>query len=310
MFQPLAVAVLTLLTLPVAMASTLSDFTDGFATAAAQGRSSYQVDIDNDSLLFDHRDKFYTSGVRLSARHALSSVEQQTTYGWRFGQDQFTASDIKIMPADLAANDHPYAGWLYAGVFKTTSTSDGRSSMAGLDLGCLGPCAGGAWSQKTLHRIIDQPQPQGWSTQVKNEPGLVLYGSLTPVRWQLASAVDLTPTVHGRFGNIVTDAGAGLVLRAGQLNRLPDQPTLHAFLRLDGRAVAYDASLQGGYFSNGNLHTVRPKRLTGEIEAGFQWQAAHYGFLTSFVRRGNTNGDLDSANGSQNFLRLQFVYAL
>lgn len=309
MRHPMTALLLAASTTP-ALASALSDFTDGISRAVTQGRSAYQLDVDNDSLLFDHRDKFYTSGVRLSGRHTLRFGDGQVTYGWRFGQDQYTASDIKIAAADLASGEHPYAGWLYGGVFRSQHLTDGRSTTVGVDLGCLGPCAGGAWAQKKLHNLIDQPQPQGWSTQVNNEPGLVLHGEMTPVRWQLGRHLDLTPTVHARLGNIFTDSGAGLHLRAGQLNSLPDQPTMHAFLRVDGRAVAYDASLQGGLFSSNNPRTVSPKRLVGEIEAGFRWQAQNYGLLASLVRRSNTNADVGNAEGSQNFLRLQLVYAL
>ena len=144
---------------------------------------------------------------------------------------------------------------------------------------------------------------------MRNEIGLVLYADAAPVRWKPYSAVDVTPTLHARFGNIFTDAGAGLTLRAGELNTFPYQSAVYGFVRIDARAVAYNASLQGGYFSSDNPHTVRPKRLVGEAELGLVWTSAPYGAQVSIIRRGNEIDGLSNAIGGQNFARLQFSYS-
>jgi lipid A 3-O-deacylase len=291
-----------------AMAAGPGDFLDEFKHAMAHGKSSHMVDIDNDSLLLKRDDGFYTGGMRYTLQYSVGDNTQSSVYGWRIGQDMYTASDIKLAPALVGPPDHPYAGWLYTGVFKANDKVDGSSLRYGVDIGCLGPCAGGEWTQTTLHRIINQPLPQAWSKQVRNEAGVILYGDYAPLRWKLGSAFDLTPTLHGRFGNIHTDAGAGIKLRAGQLNILPQQSTLHAYLNLDARAVAWNASLQGGYFSSGNPHTVKPKRLVGEVEIGLAWNSASFGISAALVRRSNEINDLSNAVGAQNFARLQFSY--
>jgi hypothetical protein len=136
----------------------------------------------------------------------------------------------------------------------------------------------------------------------------VLHADIAPVRWQLTDSIDLTPTVGGRFGNIHTDVNAGLTLRAGQLNQLPGQSTLHGFVRINERAVAYDATLQGGYFSSDNPRTVDPKKLVSEVEAGLVWNRGQYGVHASIIRRGNEIRELPDSTGAQNFVRLQFVY--
>lgn len=232
----------------------------------------------------------------------------ETVFGWRIGQQLFTPSDIKLQPSQIAPNDHPYAGWLYGGVFQETRHADGTHLIVGLDIGCLGPCAGGEETQKSLHRIIDQPLPQGWSTQLRNEVGAVIHIDIAPVRWTMGDAVDLMPTFGGRFGNIHTDVNAGLTLRTGRLNLQPDSPTLHGFFRVNARAVAYDATLQGGYFADDGPRAVNPERLVGEVEAGLTWQRDGYGVRASIVRRGDEIRDLRDADGRQNFVRLQFFY--
>jgi hypothetical protein len=107
---------------------------------------------------------------------------------------------------------------------------------------------------------------------------------------------------------VFTDIGAGLVVRAGQLNALPDGASLHGFLRMDATAVGYNATLQGGYFSSGNPHTVDPKRWVGAAEAGLAWNRGPYGLRASVIRQGNEIRQLPDSIGAQNFVRLQFSY--
>jgi lipid A 3-O-deacylase len=302
-------AALALMAAAQSIVAAPAGFVTDFEHALAHGKFTHVVDIDNDSLLLKRDDRFYTGGMRYTAQYAVGEPTRSTVFGWRIGQDMYTASDINLPPSQVAPPDHPYAGWLYAGVFKATFNEDGSYRRVGLDIGCLGPCSGARWTQTNLHRLLNQPPPQGWDRQVKNEVGAILYGEFAPVRWAFGPSFDLTPTLHGRFGNIHTDAGAALKLRAGRLNRLPDQPTLHAYLNLDARAVAWDASLQGGYFSSGNPHTVQPKRLVGEAELGLMWNSAPYGITAAIVRRGNEINGLSNAIGAQNFARLQFTYS-
>ncbi len=241
----------------------------------------------------------------------MSCVEGDriTAFGWRFGQQFYTASDIKLPPQQISPNDHPYAGWLYAGMFRETRQRDGSGLLYGLDIGCLGPCSGAEWTQTKLHELLDQPLPQGWSQQVRNEWGAILYAAMTPQRWQPLAWFDATPVIHGRFGNIHTDASAGVTLRAGRLPAFEDGAGLHAYVRLDARAVAWNATLQGGYFSSDNPHTVKPKRLVGEAEGGLTWSNGHFGATLAFVRRSTEIEALSNASGAQNFVRLMLSYS-
>lgn len=292
-----------------ASAGSVTDMLDDYQRVSAQGKATTFLDVENDTLLLRHDDGSYTSGLRIAQQYGVRDADRLSIFGWRIGQQLYTASDIKVAPEMLAGSDHPYAGWLYGGFFKEVHHADGKRSKFGFDIGCIGPCAGGEWTQTNLHRVISQPLPRGWSTQVRNELGVVLHAEAAPVRWTLCPGVDATPSLQGRFGNIFTDAGASLTVRAGQLNLLPDQPTLHAFVRVDSRAVAYNATLQGGYFSSQNQHTVSPKRLVGEAEIGLVWQQPSFGLRASVVRRGNEISALTNASGAENFARLQISYS-
>lgn len=286
----------------------MTDVVDHYKKAVTEGKATGILQIDNDSLLFNKHDSFYTSGFFYTQQYTLHTDSTLTKYGWRLGQELYTASDIKLPPERIGPPDHPYAAWLFGGFFKEVHDASGRHQRTGIDIGCLGPCAGGEWTQTNLHRVIDQSLPKGWNKQVKNEPGILLYKEVAPVRWNPTKKVDITPSLKGRLGNIHTDVSAAFLVRGGQLNAVPDQPTFHGFFRVEGRAVAYDATLQGGYFSTDSPHTVKPKRFTGEAEAGVVWNREPFGLTFSVVRRGNEIRELQTSKGTQSFLRLQLSY--
>lgn len=298
-----------ILVLNAAHAWSPTEAVDDYRTVYAAGRTVHALDVDNDSLLFQDDDGFYSSGLRYAYRRVVSGADEVRASGWRIGQELYTPSDIKLPPSRVGPPDRPYAGWLYGGVFKEVHRADGTYMKYGLDIGCLGPCAGGEWTQTQFHRLLNQPEPRGWSRQIRNEWGFVLHADFAPVRWTPAANVDLTPNLHARFGNIFTDAGAGLTLRAGRLDDLPGQRALYAFLRVDTRLVGYDATMEGGAFSDDSPHTVEPERVSGEVELGAAWADGPYAVRAGIVRRGNEVESLPSSVGSQNFLRLQFVYA-
>lgn len=292
-----------------ASAGPFADFASDYRKVMAHGQASHIVDIDNDTLLLNRDDGFYSSGMRYAHAKSLREGAKLTTFGWRIGHEMYTPSDIKLPAALIGPPDHPYAAWLYGGFFKEDRRSDGTHTRWGIDIGCLGACAGGKWMQTEFHRLLNQPIPRGWSKQVRNEAGIVLYAETSPVRWSPVRSIDLTPGVNARFGNIFTDVGANLVVRAGQLDSLPGEPTFHGFLRADIRAVGHNATLEGGYFSDNNPHVVEPKRWNGEAEAGVVWRRGQFGIQAGLVRRSNEIRGLPNSIGAQNFLRLQFSYS-
>ena len=273
-----------------------------------QGRLTWSLDVENDSMLLKKDDGFYTSGLHLQRKQALVSDNQVLSYRWQLGQDLYTASDIKLKPAQLQKQDHPYAGWLYLGLAKEHFLSDGSATMVGLDLGCLGPCAGGEWTQTNLHRALNQPLPQAWNTQLKQEWGAVVKMAYSPARLQLSSNVDLNSQWQARIGNIFTDASLDLNLRLGQLNALPTQTASYVQLRTGARAVAYNATIQGGYFGRHDL-AVSPKRLVPEVELAYVYQGTEWRIHASVIRRGNEIAEISNANGAQNFAKVQLDFS-
>jgi lipid A 3-O-deacylase len=277
-------------------------------TISAHGMVTDVVDFENDSLLLTQRDGFYTSGMRYSRHYRLRTRLGWRSTGWRFGQQIYTTSDVRLEPDQISRLDHPYAGWLYGGFMMRSEADDGSETALGLDMGCLGPCAGGAVTQEFTHRVLKQPRPRAWQTQLGNEWGIVLHAGGRAPYLKLAQWLDLRPGLSMRLGNIFTDLSAEASLRAGQLQSVANSSLTYVFLRGAVRAVGYDATLQGGFFSDDDARTVSPKRWTGEFEAGMQWLAPLWGLRVSFVRRSNEIAGLSALAGRQDMLRLSISF--
>lgn len=273
-----------------------------------QGKTNWVVDVENDSLLLKRDDGFYTSGNHLWRQSNLREANRLTSYRWTLGQDLYTASDIKIKPSQLSRFDHPYAGWLYFGLSREQQASDGRSYAVGFDLGCLGPCAGGEWTQTHLHQLLNQPLPQAWNTQLKQEWGVVAKLSYAATRLAISNDADLQVRAAARVGNIFADMNSDVLLRWGALNALSTDAASFWQARVGLRAVAYNATIQGGYFRRQNL-AVSPKRLVPEAELGYVYQGSQWQFLAAVIRRGNEIAELKNAEGSQNFAKISLGYS-
>ncbi len=281
---------------------------ESLQTFIRDGRPTSTLEIDNDSLLLRRDDGLYTSGVRFSRSYRLGTAEGWRSAGWRLGQQLYTPSDVRVPADNLSPLDRPYAGWLYGGFFYNIVDFDGSELAFGLDVGCLGPCAGGRPTQTLVHKLFDQPEPRGWRTQIRNEAGLVLRAGARAPYWRLHRHVDVRPGVAFRLGNVFTDLTADATLRAGRLESSAEAAGIYVFARGSIRAVGYDATLEGGMFSEDQVRTVKPRRTTGEWELGLQWYQRSWAWRLSVVRRGIEIAGLPDSLGRQDFLRFSISF--
>ncbi len=285
----------------------------GIVSIIERGRPTTTLEIDNDSLLLQRDDGLYTSGLRLTRTYRVREAGGWRSLSWRFGQQLYTPHRVTIPPEQLGPLDRPYAGWLYGGMAYRVEADDGSELAFGLDLGCLGPCAGGEPTQKFLHRVLSQPKPLGWDTQMGSEAGLVAHLGARAPAYRLSRSADLRPGVALRLGNIFTDMMLEASLRAGRL-RAGGEPAgadtiVYGFLRAGVRSVIHDATLEGGLLSDDPGRTVKPRRGTGELEAGMHWQRAAWAWRISVVTRSNEIDGLPESVGRSSFLRLVISYS-
>ena len=265
----------------------------------------WSLTIDDDIVA--GTDRYYTGGFALAwvpgpqdtpdwARrlaHGIFPVDDgEIRVGVALGQSAFTPSDITL--ADPPPDDRPYAGWLYATIGLDVERPHASDQLS-LTLGVVGPASLAEQTQKSIHKVTGSPTPEGWDTQLHNEPGIVLaYQHL----WRGLAAstlgsfdLDLTPYAGDALGNVYTYANAGLMVRYGQrlssdLGPIRIQPgpagsaffvpaagfSWYVFAAADGRAVARNIFLDGNTFQDSR--SVDKEALVGDLQGGVEvtWQ--------------------------------------
>lgn len=211
--------------------------------------------------------------------------------GLSVGQTIYTPTDITTRALQQA--DRPYAGLLQVSLLlqrrgQTASETPVLDHMQ-LDLGVLGPESLAEQAQNTVHRLRNFGLAMGWDNQLKTEPTLGVklqrtwrYGCGNPAGF----AAEFLPHAGGSLGNSVTFAALGGQLRAGY--RLPRdfgattidsllpgsggrstdaRRGFYFFTGVEGRAIAYNAFLDGGLFHDG--HHVGKHPAMGDAKLGF-----------------------------------------
>ena len=225
--------------------------------------------------LFFRTDYYFTQGMtltlvhpalaRLSVRHLLLSGPRGSTqhYGLRLRYDGFTP--LRIQDPFIRLGDRPYAAYGYASFFRISNQPARHQRLTtALELGFIGPAAGGKELQTAIHRATGNAEPRGWDFQIRNAP---IVGYHLAFEKQLAAAsghVELLGTTEASLSTLYTYASTGLRLRAGWLNPyfsslgLTGQSSwqLYGQANLEGRLIGYDATLQGGLFTSNDPYTL------------------------------------------------------
>jgi hypothetical protein len=276
---------------------------------ACDGAGRFSVLEENDSLYF-HSDKHYTQGLRiadLSSCVADASVWNEAfaaiaanspvfassptarRYALLLGQSQFTPKNLTLRPPD--PRDRPYGGWLYAGASLLQEHGDAMLENLELDLGVVGPGAFGKQVQNDWHQFIGISQARGWSSQLQNEPGLVVaYERLwrLPLVGTNGFGIDAVPQLGAAVGNVFTYGEAGGLVRIGRglaadygptrvrpalsgtdyfaADRAPDGLSGYLYAGAQGRAVARNIFLDGNSFRSSP--SVSRKALVADLQTG------------------------------------------
>ena len=219
-------------------------------------------------------------------------------FGLSIGQNIYTPSDT--FASQPIFNDRPYAAWLYSS-FALQYTYKRRDEKGALepvrldtlqvDLGLIGPAAGGAFVQNNFHNLIGVAQAYGWANQLHNEPTI---GLAFERRWRTARAViiedpklevDFIPRIGGALGNVAIYGDVGGTARIGKNLRDDFGPTRarpalpgseafigdgsfgwYLFAGFDGQAVGRNIFLDGN--TDGNSLRVSHRPFVAEAQAG------------------------------------------
>jgi lipid A 3-O-deacylase len=224
--------------------------------------------------LFFRTDYYFTQGMtltlvhpalaRLPVRHLLAAGPRGSTqqHGVTLRYDGFTP--LRIQDAFIRVGDRPYAAYLYGSFFRVSNQPARHQRLTtALELGFIGPAAGGKELQTAIHRVTGNAEPRGWDYQIRNAP---IIGYRVAFEKQLLNAgrhAELLADAEASLGTLYTYAGMGLHLRVGQSRpyfaddgRPSARWQLYGEATLAGRLIGYDATLQGAVFSNNDPYTL------------------------------------------------------
>lgn len=251
----------------------------------------------------DETDRHYTNGTKIEltfdpgfdadARELLAPSakwpDAKLAFGVVVAQHIYTGADIEV--PNPSADDHPYSGWLYAGVY-VQRRSGNVHDHAELDVGVVGSWSGAEDMQRFIHSAFPgQVEPQGWDRQLANELAINvrLQRSWRTERAHIGGDAGLELDGIGRLGadlgNVFIRANADVTLRLGKHMpddfgpgrlldyrdatgawALDDGWGLYGYARLGGRAVGRNIFLDGNTFADSR--STDPERLVGELEVG------------------------------------------
>jgi len=176
-----------------------ADTNDGFRTLVnlvplPPRNSTFRVYWENDGTFVKpimRTDRHYTDGLKLVYTHqpdynmlrdfarwnnfgdgeanvdSTGSPQVATAVGYFFGQNMYTP-DHADDPAKRDAHDRVFAGWMYGGIFAQRATQKEMEHFE-LNLGVIGPSAGGGKIQTFVHNVVHQEEPNGWDNQLDDE---------------------------------------------------------------------------------------------------------------------------------------------
>jgi hypothetical protein len=210
------------------------------------------------------------------------------------GQEIYTP---RYIPS-LADDDRPFAGWLYGGV-QSSAVTDRDLTSVSIKAGVTGPPSLAEQLQVTFHEMFPSVMvPQGWNNQLKFEPGLILTASrknFTELRAGPAS-IGLIKSGSVSLGNILSDAEAGLTLRAGLNSPHPwnlekqNHPGVYASFGAREDIVLHNLFLDGNTFRASPRVKRIPFVWQKELAAGISMGSISLDYLLTVRSQEFTTG--------------------
>jgi len=224
----------------------------------------------------------------------INEPEQQYSVSLSLGQNIYTPEDKERRK--LIKDDRPYAGVTYLGVGLHSRNKKHMDTFE-LDVGIVGRHSYAEDIQTKIHEWMDSEIAQGWKNQIHDEPIVNLYFER---KWKLLQLInssglglDLIPHTGVAIGNAYTGVNAGgqvrlgwnmpndfgtYLIRPGSDSSAPLDDTdprffaplrrfgVHAFLAVDGKAVARNILLDGNTFRDS--HSVDKEPFVADLIAG------------------------------------------
>lgn len=306
--------ILILFLLPTVLLSQKIDNLASFRDMRSE--SYFRFNYDND--FFAASDKNYTQGYsfeyanRSLAKNPVHSlfIKPKTsyfTYGLALEHIGYTPSDF-VSP-DIQIDDRPFAAAIYikSFVIATDTISKSRLSQS-LSLGIIGPGAFGKEMQTAIHKLIENKTPGGWDNQIQNDLVLNYKMGYEKQVFNFKDIANLQAIASLQLGTLFTNASFGFNATVGLIdnpfsrNGTHSKFRFYAFAQPTVNVVGFDATLQGGIFTNDNPYTISSKnieRLTAQIDYGLilKYRKLYLEYTRTTITKEFTSGNTANWGG-------------
>jgi len=287
--------------------------------ATAEPKGVISMTSEND--LFGGTDRNYSNGIRLervSPADRVNPLLRETAelipgldldrvslrQGFALAHAIYTPEDISAETPD--PQDRPYAAWLHASA-TVVASDENTQDVLQLNLGVVGPSAGGEFVQANWHELINGVDPLGWDSQLKDEPGIEIIAQRLELfegfKLPLGLETDYGVHVGGAVGNVRTYLATGGMARIGfdldaDFGPPRIRPALtgagvfrpsqdlggYIFVGVEGRAVARDIFLDGNSFRESASVSDR-RDFVGDIQTGIAVYLGEVQVAFTYVHR-------------------------
>nr|WP_294862722.1 lipid A deacylase LpxR family protein [uncultured Fluviicola sp.] len=237
---------------------------------------TFHLTYEND--FFTASDCYYSQGIFLQYDHhnlqvkwlkhffiPVPHIERNLESG--IAQKDYTPSTI--LSDTLLVGDRPYAATIaYGNRFFSRSKSRNYTLMWGLSFGFIGKPAFGEYTQKTVHRWINNAQPKGWQYQLNTGFILDLNFGFTKSFFTRSRWIRLDLSDFITVGNLTDEMRVQGKLKLGYIGI---RRQFYLYYTPELRVVAYDGTLQGAIFvrpSEAALPAGSIERLVSEQQIG------------------------------------------
>jgi hypothetical protein len=262
-----------------------------FLCMSFKGQTSYTYEIgiisDNDAYLFLALDRYYTNGLMVYFSFVpkeYSDKLHNKIIEFRVGQQIYNPFQAYVPWRERV--DRPFAGYLFLEAGISRFYKNESMLKTELQIGILGPSAGGEEVQTFYHRIFNLYGVEGWDYQIHDAFGMNLNLSyMKSFRYFFNRHTDLNFYSGLKAGTVNTELIAGLLTRASiytlhpicnssctgsgisRDNKSSNAKELFLYFRPLLSFVIYDAAIQGGMFSDSSpiTYAVMPIRLNLEL---------------------------------------------
>lgn len=291
-----------------------------------QEKSRLIIEIEND-LLFQS-DNNYTVGLAISyTNNALKKTPAQlilrsrkaeyvTFSGFGFQQRIYTPHSI-VDPYGIE-NDRPYSAYMLATNFSVLIKPKQRLKLSNeIGIGVLGNFAGGKEVQTFVHEIIDSDLPIGWDDQLGNTFLIDYQFRIEKGFFGEWTAQHFIPFMAARIGTLTDRINIGIMAKLGNNTNMFTGTTEHKELKdriiwefvyeVDLQGVFYDATLEGGLFSNDMAALDRKETIARQY--GMRFGVNLYYRALSFRYMAKFNSNTFHAGGADRYGSVNFGIA-